>query len=158
MALYGSITNRLEENKIYGEEIKVGTGATQYLYSDREPWEVIEVISQDEFVLRELDSKRVDKNGMSECQDYEFFSNEKNRTVHLYAKKDRKGHKHWYEVELINLEYLDGLDQWASANILFNLTETRRKKVLAGKTVRIEKRSSYGWSIGRADKYYDYSF
>lgn len=43
---YGSLNNRLEENKMFCEEIKVGTGLTEYFYSDRHPYEVVKVIDQ----------------------------------------------------------------------------------------------------------------
>ena len=32
---YGSLNNRLEENRQFCEKIEVGTGVTEYMYSDR---------------------------------------------------------------------------------------------------------------------------
>ena len=41
---YGSLTNRLDEGHTFTDEIKVGTGVTEMCYSDRHPYEVVEVI------------------------------------------------------------------------------------------------------------------
>lgn len=85
---YGSIQNRLEEDRMFCDTIEVGTLATRYYYSDREPYEVIEVINQNHVVLRELDSKRTDDNGPSECQDYEYSSNPNNYTMEIKRRKN----------------------------------------------------------------------
>ena len=55
--MYGNVVNRIMENDRGSEEIKVGTKATEYLYSDRYVWEVIEVKSQKDIVLREMGAK-----------------------------------------------------------------------------------------------------
>ena len=40
---YGSLNNRIEENRMFTDEIKVGTGVTKYSWSDRDAYEVVEV-------------------------------------------------------------------------------------------------------------------
>ena len=91
--MYGSITNRLEENKRYCEKIKVGTGVTEYLWSDRHAYEVVDVKDQNHVFIRRVDTTRIDNNGMSEIQDYEYKSNPKNEKKELVFK-----YNHWYEV------------------------------------------------------------
>ena len=42
---YGSLNNRLDEGKTFGD-IKVGTGVTEMCWSDRHPYEVVEIIDE----------------------------------------------------------------------------------------------------------------
>ena len=94
MKFYGSLTNRLEENKNYaGKDIEVGMYATKYLWSDRAAYEVVEVVNQKNIFVRRLKAIRTDDNGMSECQDYRFESDTSRRPVEL-----KKGKKGWYDV------------------------------------------------------------
>lgn len=114
MKLYGSITNRLEENKMYCDEIKVGTPATQYLWSDTHAYEVVEVINQKHIFVRRLNAKRVDKNYMSECQEYEYSSSNA-RPIELKKMKhgwkevrhytDSEGKDHTYTTEKWNISF-----------------------------------------------------
>lgn len=84
---YGSLMNRLQEGVTVGE-IEVGTLATEMDYSDRHPYEIIAIKDERHVTARRLDAKRVDSNGFSECQDYEYTSNPNNRTVNLFKTKD----------------------------------------------------------------------
>lgn len=87
MKWYGSLTNRIEESCTSPEPV-VGMGVTEYCWSDRHPYEIIEVIDSRHIVVRRLDHKRIDHNGMSECQDYEYFSNEKYPGIKLFKTKE----------------------------------------------------------------------
>lgn len=89
MQVYGSLTNRLMERS-GARTPKVGMGVTQCLWSDRHAWEVIAVKDERHVTVRQLTAKRIDKNGMSECQEYEFTSDEKNPTYNLYKTKKGK--------------------------------------------------------------------
>lgn len=71
MTMYGSLTNRLEEGRTYGK-IEVGTGVTEMCYSDRHAYEIVEVIDDKHIVIRRCKATRIDNNGMSDCQDYEY--------------------------------------------------------------------------------------
>lgn len=157
MKWFGSVNNRIEENHIYGKELYVGMGATQYYWSDRHPWEVIKVINgqrgQEEVIVRELEWKVVKGSCQDGSAEFEYYSKENNPTRHLRNKKGK-----WYEVDFISLEGLKGQDEWRKQCVLANLTETRRKKVLAGGEVRVERKCSEGWSFGHAEYYYDPSF
>ena len=116
MKLYGSLINRLSENQNYGDEIKVGTYATEYLWSDRNAHEVIEVINQNHLKIRRLRAIRTDDNGMSECQDYRFESDTNGYVQELKRRKnggwnvvrtyvDADGKKHTRAVEKINISF-----------------------------------------------------
>ena len=113
---YGSLTNRLMEH-CKNPEPEVGMGVTELYFSDREPYEIIEVKDDRHITVRALNYKRIDDNGMSESQEYEYFSNPDGYVAHLFKTKNGK----W--VERIGKKY-----------------------------------SCNGWFIGKAEKYYDYSF
>lgn len=82
---YGSLQNRLLEK--VNKEPQVGMGVTEYCWSDRHAYEVIAVKDARHITVRRLDYKRIDNNGMSEDQEYEFKSNEKNHTCELFLTK-----------------------------------------------------------------------
>lgn len=76
----------------------VGMGVTRCCWSDRHPYEIIEVKDDRHIVVREMHAKRIDTNGMSDCQDYEYTSNENGRVQELFLTKqgrwrDRQGRK-----------------------------------------------------------------
>lgn len=83
---YGSLDNRILE-RCRGEEPKVGMGVTHFGYTDRHPYEIVRVIDDRHLEIRALDHKRIDNNGMSECQKYEYFSNENNPIERLFKNK-----------------------------------------------------------------------
>lgn len=83
---YGSLTNRVAE-KCRQSKPEVGMGATEMCWSDRHAYEIIEVMDDRHIKVRKLDTKRIDKNGMSECQDYEYISNENNVVHTLFLTK-----------------------------------------------------------------------
>ena len=85
---YGSLQNRLEENKQFGPEIYVGMGMTEYYWSDRNAYEVVEVEDQKHVKVRELGHKLV---GEAFSNDWELFSDE-SRPVRSLVKRG----KYWY--------------------------------------------------------------
>ena len=86
---YGSLFNIIEEG-IKLKEIKVGTGVTMLSWTDRNPGTIIEVDSNGKWIkIQEDDYKRLDNNGMSDEQDYEYFRNP-NGYIYTY-KKNRLG-------------------------------------------------------------------
>ena len=152
MKEYGSLTNRLEENCYFSNtkgNIQVGTPCTIYSWSDTHPYEVIEVINQEHLIIRQLDAKRIDKNGMSDCQEYEYSSNPNNWTREI--KLTKYG---WKEVMRYNLEKYniimkrDGFVLCENSNV---------EKVKMGKEVATQV-SKINISFGIARKYFDYSF
>lgn len=85
---YGSINNRIMEHS-KGETPTVGMGVTQCLWSDRVPWEIIEVQDDRHLLIRRLGHRRIDDNGFSECQEYEYFQVEDAPVYRLF--KDKNG-------------------------------------------------------------------
>lgn len=163
MKLYGSLNNRMEENRMYCEEIKVGTGVTKYSYTDRHAYEVVKVNDQTNVFIREYDHKL---KGEAFSNTWELISNENNPVIEL---KLRNGV--WYRV----LEYTK--DKWMemaqndfekgncrTVESAYNyykwmsgLTEKEQEKIEAGKTVK-KLRKFGNISFGVAEYYYDYEF
>ena len=165
MRFYGCLSNRLEEGKIFVKEIKVGDGVTEYCYSDRQPYEVIEVINQKHIFIRMMDYKRTDKNGMSDAQHYEYISNENNPKYELVLRNNV-----WYKVNNINKElwkkcakrdYEQGIFKTEEGaykyfRAMASLTDKQYEKVDNGGTIK--KYSKMNISIGVMDRYFDYTF
>lgn len=161
---YGSLQNRLEENKQFVKEIKVGDGVTEYSYTDRTPYEVIAVRDQKHITIRELTAKRTDNNDMSDAQDYEYISNENNYSCEIVKRGD-----YWYKTTTLTAEELADMERQYEevkakgekiSNDLLHLSlwaaQFDHEKVRAkGKQTKYHKMNI---SIGHAEKYFDYSF
>jgi hypothetical protein len=153
---YGSLQNRLEENKQYCDEIKVGTGMTEYSYSDRHAYEVIAVENQKRVTVRLLDHKL---KGEPMTNDWELISNEDNPTYELVKRG-----KYWYSKVVVTSDILDeidreeakGSDEWVRL-VLFLAHNNIDRDVLRekGKVTRYHR---WNVSFGVADYYYDYEF
>ena len=149
---YGSLNNRVDENKMFCEEIKVGTGMTEYFWSDRHAYEVIEVTDQKHIKVREYDAVKADN--VSYSNNWKLVSNEKNPTRELVKRG-----KYWYSVARCSAEeakrILDGNDLqeriWACHNNfdLQEIVETGKER---------KKLHRLNVSFGVADYYYDYEF
>lgn len=144
---YGSVQNRLEENNQFCDEIRVGTGMTEYSYSDRHPYEVIEVIDQKHVVVRTLDHKPI---GEAYSNDWELISNENNPT-YLLTKRG----KYWYNTVKVTSDILkDDMDWETSLFLIHNgISEDELRK--KGKVTRYHRMNV---TFGKAEYYYDYSF
>ncbi len=161
--LYGSLDNRLEENRMYCDEIKVGTGVTEYLYSDTNPYEVTRVINQQHVFIRPMIAIRIDKRGMSDYQEYEYKSDSNAPEIEIIKRNNV-----WYRVQEFSK------NQWlkmakehrvsSNENVEYNyykmmsgLTIKQLKKIEQNKVVK--KYSKFGnISFGIMQKYFDYSF
>ena len=147
MAWYGSVHNRLEENRQFCDEIKIGTGVTEYLYSDRHPYEVIDVVDQKHVYIRELDHKLI---GEPYSNDWELISNE-NNTVYYLTKRG----KYWYKTITVTDDILE--PEISVETMLFlahngiNEDDLRNRK-------KITRYHRMNVSFGHASYYYDYSF
>lgn len=145
---YGSVQNRLAENRQFVLEIKVGTGVTEYGWSDREAYEVIAVKDQKHVTIRKLDHRLV---GEPMSNEWELTSNENNPTYSLAKRGD-----YWYSVNTVTAADLEGRE---------NDFEFRLRLALAGfdlqKIAEKGKQTVYNRmnvSFGSADYYYDYEF
>lgn len=143
---YGSLNNRLEENKMFCEEIKIGTGMTEYSWSDRNPYEVVAVRDQKHVTVRLLDHKMI---GEPMTNNWELISNEKNPTMDLVKRGNA-----WYREVTATIEDIESKDievmLWL-ANNGFDREKIRQN----GKQTRYHKMNV---SFGKAQFYYDYEF
>lgn len=148
---YGSLTNRLNENCYFNEtlnNLKIGTPCTQYLYSDRIPYEVVKVESQKHIFIRELKAIRIDDGGMSDYQSYQYESNINNPIKELQLTKYG-----WKEIKIYNKDIYEKLIK-KQGYVLWG--DEIINKVLNGKEVK--RSSKINISFGIAQYYYDYSF
>lgn len=87
----GSLINHLYSRATLGEpRPQVGMGATLLCWTDRHPATIVEVNDKGRYiVVQDDDYRRVDSNGMSEAQEYEYTPNTKAPT--RIFRKSRKG-------------------------------------------------------------------
>ena len=138
--LYGSLNNRLEENKMYCKEIEVGTGLTEYYWSDTKPYEVVKVINQNNVFVRELDHKHIG-NGEMDNQ-WELISNSNNPVREL---KKRYGVWNWVVT-------------FTKESIKNGALLTIKEREEIEKNGKITKYNKTNISFGVAQYYYDYEF
>lgn len=145
---YGSLNNRLEENKMFCKEIEIGTGMTEYSYSDRHPYEVVEVIDQKHVKVRGLDYKHIGDGCMD--NNWELISNE-NNSVKTLTKRGN----YWYWTITVTKDILDKIDKIETRLFLCHNNIDIDKLKEKGKITRYRRANV---SFGVADYYYDYSF
>ena len=144
---YGNINNRLEENRMFCDEIKVGTGVTEYYYSDRHAYEVIEVIDQKHVKVREYDHKL---NGEQMSNNWKLISNDKNPIRILTRRGNR-----WYWTITVTKDILEHSDEINTMLFLCHNNIDVEQLKSKGKITRYHKANV---SFGIADYYYDYEF
>lgn len=145
---YGNLTNRLEENKMFCKEITVGTGVTEYYYSDRHPYEVVEVKDQKHVKVRELDHKHVGDGCMD--NNWELVSNE-NNSIRMLTKRGN----YWYWTVVVTKDILDNIDKIETQLFLCHNNIDVNQLKEKGKITRYHRANV---SFGVADYYYDYEF
>ena len=147
-SLYGSLENRMEENRMFCDSIEAGTKMTEYYYSDRHPYEVVEVIDQKHVKVRELDHKHVGNGQMDNC--WELIVNESN-PIKLLTKRG----KYWYWTVIVSSNILDRDNDidvrlfLCHNGIDINLLKAKGK---------VTKYHRANVSFGVAEYYYDYEF
>jgi len=91
-----SIVNWIQGNSI-SIKPQVGMGATLLMWSDRHPYTIHKISEDNKKLWASLDNyKRIDNNGFSEIQDYEYWNeNEKNpdRWQLFTFRKDNRWHQ-----------------------------------------------------------------
>jgi hypothetical protein len=143
---YGSLDNRLEENKMFCDTIEVGTGVTEYYYSDRKAYEVIEVRDQKHVSIRRMDAIHVGE-GMTNT--WKLVSNEENAVIDLVRRGD-----YWYREVTATIE--DAKSEDINVRLWLYHNGFDVDKILAkGKQTKYHKMNV---SFGVADYYYDYEF
>lgn len=151
---HGSLNNRLEENRMFCETIEVGTGVTEYSWSDRHPYEVVEVTDQKHVKVRELDHKHIGNLEMDNS--WELISNE-NNPERMLTKRGN----YWYWTTVVTDAILDNLES-EDANIRINVMLFMAHNNIDEETLRAKKKVTRyhraNISFGIADYYYDYEF
>ena len=146
---YGSLDNRLEENRMFVDEIKVGTGMTEYFYSDRKAYEVVAVKDQKHVSVRRYDHKHVGEGQMDNS--WELISNPNNAVHDLVKRGDT-----WYWSVTVTAEDLDKIGSDIDERVRLAVAGFNEDIIRAkGKQT---KRHRANVSFGIADYYYDYSF
>ena len=74
MATTGSFINNLMSNSRCAVP-EIGMGVTQLCWTDRHPFTMIDIINDKTLVVQADESIRVDNNGMSDSQKYEYKQN-----------------------------------------------------------------------------------
>lgn len=93
MEVYGSLTNRIEEN--YNAQLPtVGMGVTEYGWSDRHPYTIIEVINERKVVIQEDQSKLPAGDSVYGRQDWIITPNPNGQILTITKRKNGK----WKEV------------------------------------------------------------
>lgn len=88
MAQYGSLVNSILSGNKSTVTPEVGMGVTLCMWSDRHPYTVVKVLSNRRIVVQEDNYKRIDDNGMSECQKYEYTPNPEASEVIVTLRKN----------------------------------------------------------------------
>ena len=89
MPQYGSLNNMLDARMLPKPDFQVGDGATLLSYSDRHAATIVEINESRTRVVIQMDhAKRVDKNGMSETQVYEYTPNPEAARLVFTLRKD----------------------------------------------------------------------
>ena len=149
---YGSVNNRIDENRIFCEKIEVGTGMTEYFWSDRHAYEVVAVSDQKHVIVREYDHKR---KGLSLFNnDWELISNPENAERAL-----TKRGKYWYWTTTVTSDILTNCknvsDKTDTILFLAHNNINADELLKRGKITRYQRANV---SFGVAEYYYDYSF
>ena len=144
---YGSINNRIEENRMYCDKIEVGTGVTEYYWSDRHPYEVVEVMDQKHVKVRGLGHRATHINGFS--NEWELFSDE-NKPIKVLTKRGN----YWYWTITVTKDILENDDIDIRLFLAQNNIDADKLKK-KGKVSRYRRANV---SFGVAEYYFDYEF
>lgn len=149
--IYGSLNNRFEENKMFCKTIEVGTGMTEYLWSDRHAYEVTAVKDQKHVTVREYDHKN---KGGAYSNDWELVSNPEKPEMELTKRGN-----YWYWTVTATADMLEGFkDKNDEINTMLWLCHNNINKDDLKAKGKITRYHRANVSFGVADYYYDYEF
>ena len=83
---HGSLQNAIADQS-RSKTPEVGMGVTEIMYSDRHPYTITKILSPKRIMVRACDSNRIDKNGFSDSQEYEYTENEEYPEITLFLNK-----------------------------------------------------------------------
>lgn len=152
MKWYGNVANRIEENRGFNQEIKVGMDVTRYDWSDRHAYYITRVESQKRFFMKEYEviADREKANGMGH-QNWLYFKTRKE--CHEYLNKHLKPcPKFNFETEPYPTE---GLQENPEEEIVFRYGHWYKKYTDYFGQVKYSK---INISLGVRDYYYDWEF
>lgn len=142
----------------------VGEGATVLHWSDRDAYEVLAVSEDSEcVVIAQYRPKRIDNEGISESQDYEYIDYSDHLEVVVWRNGSWKTVIH--EIDFVKSfweEYqsqpAETVKQWREDNIEPLYDEDYHLKLVPGKTRLKTKYDKINIIFGVKKQYYDYSF
>src|SRR4051812_20156187 len=86
---HGSVQNMMNAQSVNDTKPEVGMGVTVISWSDRDAGTITRVSNSGKtFWYTEDTAKRIDKNGLSECQEYEYTSNLDGKETEVRLRKD----------------------------------------------------------------------
>lgn len=132
-------------------EPKVGEGATILQWTDRQAYEVLEVSDNGKrAIIQKYRRKRIDNNGMGECQNYEYKELEGGKLELIYK---------WgsWRIKIKMVDFVKGYEyKPEDAKELFD--ENNLLKVVEGKTKLTTSYDKVNIVWGIKDEYFDYGF
>ena len=168
---YGSINNRIEEGHQFCPTIEVGTGMTEYMWSDRHAYEVTRVESQEHVWVRRMNAK----NKAAYDNTWTYTSNQNAPEIELVKRFNGWNKLYIYSkksmLETINKRLQENrgvsnsnLSLEARIKVEYdymvamsNLSESQRRRLEEGKEIKkYEKWNNI--SFGIMDEYYDWEF
>ena len=108
---YGYIKNKLEEKRMFCKDITIGNPVTEFLYTDRIPYEVTKVIDQKHVFIR---AYKCIATGEPMSNEWEFISDPSKPELEIKYR-----YNHWYRV----LKYMTGKITYSKMNLSFGIAE-----------------------------------
>lgn len=157
--LYGSLNNRLDENKNYtGRELKVGDDITMYHWSDRTCYYITKVIDQKHIFVKPYQvCADHSKEGGQGHQNWLYFKTIKEEQAYINDCID----KGW--IKGVNKHNLDEIYENSEQEWVFRYghwNTVQRKESFTNKLLDKPRyhRITQGLSFGIKDYYYDWEF
>lgn len=155
MKLYGSLNNRLEENRMFVDEIEVGTGVTEYLWSDCHPFEVTAVINQKDVFIRPMKHERPNDNGdYAYTNEWVITSDETAQAFEIVKRGN-----YWYRKVTVTPDEVKAIMESNDIDARLWLCHNgfHGDEIIASGKAKT-KYHRMNVSFGKAEYYYDYEF
>ena len=150
MKWYGSVNNRIMERGKGAEEITVGMGVTEFYWSDRHAYEVIEVIDQRHITIREYKAVHT---GAAYENKWDLVSDPTRPEIPLVKRG-----KYWYNYATVTQEWVEKIDAEKDFDAQIWLANWGFDREVIKKNGKQTKYHRKNIVIGYADYYYDYEF
>ena len=147
---YGSINNRIMEQGKDAKEITVGMGVTEFHWSDRDAYEVTQVIDQKHIVIREYKHIHI---GEPYENRWELVSDPTRPEIPLVKRG-----KYWYNYATLTQEEVEDIDARKDIDAQLWMCHWGFDREMIKKNGKQTKYHKKNIVIGYADYYYDYEF